>query len=179
MIAAETAPPTPERHFRGNYLVPCSAETDKKQWVSIDGRTILLNEANTKSHSLDPVKNQCAIMNGWAFVGAEAATNLVNKSGLLENEHLASTLNPLMTTTFNFFDMDSMMQDFVPRRSSDTQSITKVFHQVAREDRIPEMISFSQSIRTVAAAVFDNVRPLTDKERNYLRKFYRRVYKER
>jgi hypothetical protein len=71
------------------------------------------------------------------------------------------------------------VQDFVGLWSSDIQPTERASEQAAREAHIPEMISSSQSIRTVATAIFDDVRPLTDKERNYLRKFYSRVYKKR
>ncbi len=47
------------------------------------------------------------------------------------------------------------------------------------EDEMANMISGSQSMLTVASSVFNDMRPLTDKERLYLGKFYNRAFKTR
>ena len=88
------------------------------------------------------------------------------------------TVNPRAVSSFNF-DVGNLMTSFVGLWSPDAQPIKQVSAQPAQKDHISEMISSAESIRTVAAAVFDNVRPLKDKELNYLRKFYGRVYKKR
>jgi len=180
MIVAETAPPITERRFRGeSKLFPSATETDKKQRVSVNRQAILLNEANTDPRSTEPGKNQWVSINRQAVLFAEANTSLVNKSPLIGHEHFTYTVNPRATSAFNFFDVQSVMQDFGEICSPAIQSSVRVLEPTAREEYIPEIISSSQSIRTVAAAIFDNVRLLTDKERKYLRKFYNRVYKTR
>ena len=47
------------------------------------------------------------------------------------------------------------------------------------EDDVNEMVWSSESIFRVSAQMFKDVRPLTDRERQHLRKFYRRAYKAR
>ena len=63
--------------------------------------------------------------------------------------------------------------------SSASQPTQGISEHTKSEDEMANMISSSQSMLTVSSSVFKDMRPLTDKERRYLGRFYNRAFKTR
>ncbi|SRR6266568_2150174 len=186
MNIAETALPKTENRFRPDYrLLQYFTETNKNRRAT--GQAILQNESTINLAG----KGLCAVdilssetgntqwVNGQAIFLGGADTSLVKKSMISQGGFVDVnfTDNPGFGVVFNF-NTEHMPQNLAGIWPN-LQPNELVLKQSAREDHVYEVISSSQKILTVAAAVFNNVRSLTDKERRHLRKFYSRAYKPR
>jgi hypothetical protein len=185
MNIAETALPKTEKCFRPEYgLLPYFTEIDKSRCAS--GQAILQNEAATNLEGkglfmfdfLSSETGNIQWVNGQAILLGGADTSFANKMKLSHSVFVDVILagNPGIGTILNF-NVGRMTQNLAGTWSPDILANEPVLKDTAREDHVSEMISSSQKILTVAAAVFNNVRPLTDKERRHLRTFYNRAYK--
>jgi hypothetical protein len=74
---------------------------------------------------------------------------------------------------------DQIIQNAAEQLPAAVQPTQGISEHTKRDDEMANMISSSQSMLTVASSVFEAMRPLTDKERRYLGKFYNRAFKTR
>lgn len=197
-----------QAHGRFNRL-PRSIETDKKSWVVFTVNADVVNVASTSLGGQSPILRQLAepnmvyVRNTYArtiptsgFV--EITPDLHNSpAGTLFNYGSVGTMPNIygmysgMFPTSGFVEMtpdpqagifpntwfDQITQNVGEQLSAAFQP-TQVISE-KREDEMANMVSSSQSMLTVASSVFEAMRPLTDKERRYLGKFYNRAFKTR
>jgi hypothetical protein len=151
-----TAPPPTERIVPRDFNITSrSAETDEKRWVTLSGLAAFPGLVSTA------VPNPITIR-----------TQQLDFSGVtdLKRPHIFGDLS---------FDIGSAMQGLVEITSPVFLAPARVSEKGTLQSGMAELISHSESLRTVAVAVFNNMRPLTNKERQYLGKFYSRAYKAR
>jgi len=177
MNVAETAP-LQSRHALEDFgLLPRSAQT--RDSVVIQGSATTVSVA--ASTALPATDVTTTILANALLAGTLIAGSFIGNTDHVRIEHLSiPALADRQVTNDPGLFFGTTAPRFEGFSTLTLQSSTGVLPRNAvGVNDVGEMVLSTQSIRTVASAVFNDVRPLTDKERRYLRRFYNRAYKLR